>query len=522
MQRDLMTSVFSIISLTLLFSTSFSGCGSINDVPPFILSITPTIGTANTQVTIVGSDFAISPSGNTVRFNGKVATIVSGNPFELIVLVPDAAGTGKVSVSTSAGTSEGPEFKYLNTHSIASVEPLSGRFGEEVTITGEDFDDFPGGTIVRFNGSVANVKSLTKTQVVVLVPEGAGTGKITVRTGAGVIDGPIFEYIFTATVSTYAGDGTMGFANGTLLESRFNIPSGLAFDQGDNLFICDRDNNTIRKISPDGTVSTIAGSGTPASVDGNGLQASFARPNGAAVDGEGNIFITEISSSNVRKITQEDINFVVSTFAGTGLNEFADGSGTSAAFSTPSGVAINAQGQIFLSDLGNTRIRQLTPEAVVTTLAGNDTQAYVDGTGAGASFMGPQGVVVNVIGDLLVTDVHKIRKVTLDGVVTTYSGSETPGFTDGILTTARFNGARGIAKLKNEQIIVADTDNHAIRLITLAGTVITIAGDGTPGYVNGDGEESKFNQPIGLAVNSKNEIFISDRLNHAIRKIILK
>lgn len=522
MQRDLMRLVFTIISVALLLPALFSGCSSINDVPPFILSITPTIGTVNTQVTIKGSDFAISPTGNTVRFNGKTATIVSGNPFEIVVLVPEAAGTGKVTVSTSAGTSEGPEFKYLDAHTISSVEPLSGRFGEEVTITGENFDDFPGGTIVRFNGSVANVKSLSKTQVVVFVPEGAGTGKITVRTGAGVIDGPIFEYLFTATVSTFAGDGTMGFANSTLLESRFNTPSGLAFDQSDNLLICDRDNNIVRKISVDGTVSTFAGSGSPSSADGNGLLASFAKPNFIAVDGEGNIFISEATSGNVRKITLAGVDVVVSTFAGTGLNEFADGNGTSAAFNTPSGLAINAQGQIFLGDLGNARVRQLTPEAVVSTLAGNGTQDYVDGTGAGASFMGPHGVVVDVIGDLLVTDVHKIRKVTLDGVVTTYTGSETAGFVDGILETARFNGARGLAKLKNESIVVADTDNHAIRLITLAGTVITIAGDGTPGYVNGNGEEAKFNQPVDLAVNSRNEIYVADRLNHVIRKIILK
>lgn len=506
-----------VVAIGSVFLTSCFN--AVNDVPPFIQSISPTIGTANTQVTIKGTDFEISPNDNTVRFNGKPAVIVSGSPFDLVVLVPQGAGTGKVTVTTGVGTAEGPEFKYLNPLTIESVEPLVGRFGEEITITGTEFDDFPGGTIVRFNGTAANVVSLTTTQVIVKVPEGAGTGRITLRTGAGIVEGPIFEYLFTATVSTYAGDGTPGFANSTLLESKFNLPSGLAFNSSDNLLICDRNNNLIRLIEQDGTVSTFAGTGSPSSIDGTALGASFASPNFIATVATGDAYVTEALSGNLRKIS---LDAEVITIAGSGINGYAEGVGTAAAFNSPAGLVINAQSQLFLCDQGNTRIRQVTTEAAVTTLAGNSNSTQVNGTGSAASFLNPFGIVVDAIGDLLVTDGNNIRKVTLEGVVTTFTGKETPGWVDGTIETAEFNGPRGMAKWKNEAILIADTDNHAIRMITSAGTVITVAGDGTPGYLNGNGLEAKLNSPNAIAVNSKFEIFVADRLNHVIRKIVLK
>ena len=498
----------------------FNSClDAVNDIPPFIQSISPTVGTANTQVTIKGTDFEISPTANTVKFNGKTAIIVSGNPFELVVLVPENAGTGKVSVTTSSGTTEGPEFKYLNALTIASVDPLSGRAGDQVTITGENFDDLPGGTIVRFNGSAANVISLTTTQVVVSVPEGAGTGKITVRTGAGVVEGPAFEYLFSAVVSTYAGDGTAGFANGNALEARFNLPTDMVFDQSNNLYVCDSQNNLIRLVTPEAVVSTFAGSGSLASVDGNGIAAQFARPNFITVNVDGNLFVTESFSGNIRKIAADA---EVTTLAGSGSNGYSDGTGTGASFNTPAGLVINPQGLFFVGDQGNTRVRQMTSIGEVSTLAGNSTPAYTDGTGTGASFMSPYGLAVDNVGEIIVADLNKIRRVNLDGVVTTFTGKETAGWIDGTLETAEFNGLRGVARWKNDFIIVADGGNHVIRMITPAGTVITIAGDGTSGYVNGNGHEAKFNFPNGISVNSRNEIFVADRLNHVIRKIVLK
>ncbi|MGE0587589.1 MAG: IPT/TIG domain-containing protein [Cyclobacteriaceae bacterium] len=520
MKRDLVRTGVTILFSIALFTTLFCGCDAINDVPPFIQNVTPTKGTAGTQVTITGSDFGFVPGDNTVRFNGKVGLIISANPYEIQVLVPQSAGTGKVTVQTEAGTTEGPEFKYLDPHTITSVEPSAGPAGAEVVITGENFDDLPGGTTVRFNGTVANVKSLTTTEIVVLVPETAGTGKVTVKTAAGTIDGPIFEYIYSAVVTTYAGDGTLGFANGPALEAKFNFPSGLVFDQTDNLYICDRDINLIRKLDVNtGLVSTHAGSGSSASSDGNGLSASFARPDGITIDAEGNLIVTEFLSGNIRKVTPDQ---AVTTIAGNGISGFAEGVGSAAQFNAPYGIAINAQGIVFVGDVGNNRIRRVTPEGEVSTLAGNNDVDHVDGTGAAASFKTPYGLVVDQIGNIIVTDGNVLRKVTLEGVVTTIAGTEAGGFTNGPLESAEFKGMRGIARWRSDSFIIADTENNAIRMITPSGTVITIAGDGTAGLQNGNGPTARFNGPYSIAVNSKNEIFVGERNNYVIRKLVLK
>ena len=227
----------------------------------------------------------------------------------------------------------------------------------------------------------------------------------------------------------------------------------------------------------------------------------------------------EEKKCNIRKIAADA---EVTTLAGSGSNGYSDGTGTGASFNTPAGLVINPQGLFFVGDQGNTRVRQMTSIGEVSTLAGNSTPAYTDGTGTGASFMSPYGLAVDNVGEIIVADLNKIRRVNLDGVVTTFTGKETAGWIDGTLETAEFNGLRGVARWKNDFIIAADAGNHVIRMITPAGTVITIAGDGTSGYVNGNGHEAKFNFPNGISVNSRNEIFVADRLNHVIRKIVLK
>ncbi len=514
--------MFRILLMTGLVGCLFhlSGCfDAVNKVPPFIQSITPTSGTAMTQVKITGTDFAPEAAANQVKFNGVGAIVISSNTFDLVVLVPENAGTGKVTVTTAGGTAEGPEFRYLNPFTIESVEPLLGATGTEVTITGQNFDPLPGGTVVRFNGTVANIKSLTATKVVAIVPVGAGSGKITVRTAAGLVTGPNFDYIYSATVTTFAGDGTAGFGNGSALEARFNLPTGLVFDASDNLYVCDRDNNLIRKIAADGNVSTLAGSGVAGSIDGNGIGAALFRPNQIFLTAEGNLLVTEAGSGNIRKITP---SADVTTLAGTGSNGYADGTGTTAIFNTPAGMAANALGNIFVCDAGNYRIRQISPENEVTTLAGSGNALLFDGAGALASFVGPFSVLIDAVGNLVVTDVNSIRKVTLEGEVTTMTGNNDSGMADGTLEAARFNSLRGIAKWRNDFFVVADGGNHAIRLITASGNVVTIAGNGTSGLVNGTGPESRFNTPYAIAVNSKNEIFVADRLNSVIRKIVLK
>src|SRR5690606_23616523 len=184
-------------------------------------------------------------------------------------------------------------------------------------------------------------------------------------------------------VSTFAGSGAIGAANGTGTAASFNQPSGGVFDAAGNLYIADIFNHRIRKITPGGVVSTFAGSGAVGSTNGTGTAASFNKPYRLAKDGAGNIYVTDRGGNKIRKITPAGM---VSTLAGSGVKGLADGSASTAAFNDPSGIAVDGSGNVYVSEQGNHRVRKITPSGVVSTLAGSGTTGSVNGTGGSARF----------------------------------------------------------------------------------------------------------------------------------------
>ena len=321
-----------------------------------------------------------------------------------------------------------------------------------------------------------------------------------------------------AVVTTLAGTGNSGFVNGTGTAASFTSPVGLTMDSSGNVLVADFNNNAIRKVTPAGVVSTFAGTGAYGFVNGTGTAASFHGPNGVTVDSDGNVLVADQNNHAIRKITPAG---VVSTFAGTGTKGFVNGTGTAASFFGPTSVAVDSSGNVLVADVNNHAIRKITPAGVVSTFAGTGTPGFVNGTGTAASFKYPLGVAVDSSGNVFVADEfnHAIRKITPAGVVSTFAGTGTKGFVNGTGTAASFYSPEGVAVDSGGNVFVADTGNNAIRKITPAGVVSTLAGSGGAGFINGTGTAASFRYPNGLAVDSSGNVFVAENGNNAIRKI---
>lgn len=353
---------------------------------------------------------------------------------------------------------------------------------------------------------------------------GQATGTIAVTPGGYTLPGGEIFSLTHSIVTTLAGSlGTSGSQDGVGNTARFQDPIGVALDSSGNLFVADRTNHSIRKVTMNGTVTTLAGGmGTSGSVDGVGGNARFIAPYGIAADSAGNVYVADNQNHAVRKVTQAG---VVTTFAGMmGASGSIDGTGTAARFYYLLGVAVDATGNVYVADEFNHSIRKITPARAVSTLAGlSGSSGKLDGTGTNARFQGPVGVTVDAAGNVYVVDRgnHAIRKVTPAGVVTTLAGAlATSGRLDGVGSNARFASPYGITVDPVGNLYVGDTGNHAIRKITPAGVVTTLIGAlGTTGGVDGTGNAVRFNGPYGVAIDSAGNLYVGDRYNHSIRVV---
>jgi len=262
-----------------------------------------------------------------------------------------------------------------------------------------------------------------------------------------------------------------GGADGAGSDARFWAPFGLAADRAGTIYVADTANNTIRKITADGVVSTLAGvAGRPGNADGAGMNARFRNPWGVAVDAAGNVYVADMSNHTIRKITPDGR---VSTLAGqAGTAGSMDGIGAGAQFNSPVAVAVDTAGNVYVSDSANECIRKITPAGVVSTLAGLPGQAgSADGTGPNARFLNPQGLAVDDRGNLFVADMgnNTVREISPAGAVTTLAGlAGVGGTTDGIGGAARLNHPGGVALDGSGNVYVADSNNHAIRKLVFA------------------------------------------------------
>jgi sugar lactone lactonase YvrE len=322
-------------------------------------------------------------------------------------------------------------------------------------------------------------------------------------------------------VTTFAGNGTLGYADGKVADASFSNPMGLAADSLGNIYVADSRNNVIRKISADGIATTLAGSGKAGSADGEGGAASFFFPTALTVDAKGTVYVADTHNNMVRKITSGG---VVTTLAGRFTPVKGGATGNSERFDNPSGIAVDKEGTVYITDWAKDKIKKISPDGKVSTLAGTGNPGSTDGPGALSEFFLPEGIAADARGNLYVADTYnnRVRKITPQGIVSTLvSGKVVPQQGRSKRDTAALSHPFGIAVDNAGNVYVADAGNNKIRKITPDGKMVTLAGSGLRGSENGAANVASFYNPFGVAADSKGNLYVADYQNNLIRKITL-
>ncbi len=330
-------------------------------------------------------------------------------------------------------------------------------------------------------------------------------------------------------ITTVAGDSYASYAGdgGNAVDAELNKPADVAVDSSGNLYIADTNNAAIRKVTKDGIINLFAGNlSIGFSGDGgDATKAGLIAPVAVAVDSSGNLFIVENGDSRIRKV---DTKNVISTVAGTGVAGFAGDGSTAdkAQLNSPTGVAVDSSGNIYVADSLNLRIRKIS-SGNMSTVAGNGVLSYSGDGGAAtaAQLLAPEGVAVDASGNLYVSDTgnNVVRRVGSNGTITTWAGNRSAGFggDGGAATSAQLNAPLGLAVDTAGNLYIADSGNARVRRVTAAGSISTVAGNGTAGF-GGDGgaaSAANLNTPSDVAVDATGNLYIADLSNNRVRKV---
>ena len=410
-----------------------------------------TANAGSAQTVVVGQQVALDGTGSssaygvalayawtlTAKPSGSLATLSSASAVKP-TFKADVAGTYVASLTVNDG-------KVNSNAATVSITAGVDNVGMVLTLAGsETYGNSDG------QGASASFTALGGISVDL-------SGNVYV---ADTVNSQIRKISPSGWVSTLAGDKFRVFTENNFVDgpgsiAKFNFPYSATVDSSGNVYVADTGNNAIRKVAPDGVVSTLAGSGVEGSADGVGTGATFYVPRGTAVDTRGNIFVADGGNHKIRKITPDGL---VTTFAGSGVEGNADGTGQGATFTVPNGLAFDSAGYLYVADIIGV-IRKITPTAVVTTLAGSGRYESANGTGTAASFKQPTSVAVDSAGNVYVAERGnaQIRKISPIGVVTTFAPSSLPGYyIDGAISVASFNAPWGLAFDASGNLYISD------------------------------------------------------------------
>jgi sugar lactone lactonase YvrE len=316
------------------------------------------------------------------------------------------------------------------------------------------------------------------------------------------------------SVATLAGTGAPGVEDGKANQASFSDPFGIVIDRHGDLIVADAGQaNRIRRITTDGRVITIAGS-DEGFRDGDALRAQFNTPSGVAVDKEGNVIIADTSNNRIRKLSADGLT--VSTIAGNGVPGFKDGPALESQFDGPIGVALDRKGNIFVADTYNDSVRKIATDGIVRTLAGVGFPGFDDGDPASASFDTPCGIAVDKSGNVFVADAgnHAIRKIEPEGNVSTFA-RRTDGEPEENLP--RLNHPVGVIVTHDGFLFISDEGGGRIVRITPEGVGSVYVGQAS-GFADGP-LEGRFNGPCGIALDREGNLYIADSQNYLVREV---
>ncbi|MFE6094008.1 RICIN domain-containing protein [Streptomyces massasporeus] len=331
-------------------------------------------------------------------------------------------------------------------------------------------------------------------------------------------------------ISTFAGTGVAGSTGDSepAVSAQLNRPLGVAVDSVGTLYISEYGGHRVRKVTTDGKISTYAGNGSPGALGDGGpaVSAQLKNPREVAVDGAGDLYIADAGNHRIRKVT---VDGKISTFAGTGTASSGGDGGlaTAAQVNSPLGVAVDSAGNLYICEHGGHRVRKVTTDGKISTYAGNGSPGALGdgGPAVSAQLRHPVGLAVDGAGNLYIADYynHRIRKVTSDGTISTVAGKGTANFSGdgGPATAAQLNYPVAVVVDSTGALYISDHTNHRVRKVTTDGTISTVAGTGAA-HFGGDGgpaASAQLRNPYGLAVDCVDTLYFADHANDRARKI---
>ena len=332
-------------------------------------------------------------------------------------------------------------------------------------------------------------------------------------------------------ITTFGGSGIMGFSGDGFpaVTARMNVLTGMAFDNNGNLFICDYGNTRIRKIDPNGIITTVVGTGVPGySGDGGpAVNAQTSGPADIAFDVNGNMYFSEFENCRIRKV---DVNGIITTFAGTG-NTMISGDGgpaISAEIGYPDGIAFDAFGNLYIAQGNVGCVRKIDPSGIISTIAGVPYVTNFNGNGIpaiSANLNFPIDVAIDVNGNIFISEFQgdRIRKIESNGIIKTFAGTGLHAYNgDGIAADlANINHPMGIELDAQGNLYILEREGHRIRKVGGNGLISTICGDGVSGYGgdNGPASLARISWPYGVTLDQMGNLYFSDVANYRIRKI---
>jgi uncharacterized protein (TIGR03437 family) len=496
------------------------------------------LGSSSFQLPVAGASASDGPctvhsDGSSINSSGNELTVTLNMSFAApmngtVRIAAEASGPNK----TSTGFVTVGSWTVAGSGCVFTLAPAAQSFGQA---GGSGHVTVAASTGCSWTAlSTASWLTLSSSN-----PTGSGSGTVTFSVAANSTAAPRDGFVMIGgeafpvrqggpfVISTLAG-GEVPATQGPAAGASVPLSLGIVPDSAGSVYFASPSLNTIYKVSTGGIITRVAGTGVDGfSGDGGpALAARLNQPSGLAIDASGNLFIADTINRRVRKIGPDG---TITTVAGNGGVGYSgdNGPATSAQLYDPNGIALDASGILFIADEYNQRVRKVGPDGIITTVAGNGTAGYSGdgGPATGAQLNDPNGIALDASGILYIadTDNSRIRRVGSDGTITTVAGNGTGGYSGdgGLAAKAQLNGPKGISIDATGNLYIADTNNNRVRKVSTAGAITTVAGNGALGYA-GDGgpaTSAKMAYPYGVTLDKAGYLYITDQGNQRIRKV---